>query len=285
MTNSLQKKIILITGANAGIGKETTRALAKSGARIIMACRNLKKSTITQQEIIEESKNYNIQLIHLDLASIASIRMFTDKIHDQFSHIDILINNAGIFNMKRELTADGFEATMGVNCLGTFLLTDLLLPGLLKSKNSRIINVASDAHYNGSIDLDNFHFDKKYSGFKAYASSRLATVLYTQELAERLKDHNITVNSLHPGHVYTNIWNLWPKRKLLNMIMDNIMKRVAISAVEGAKTSIYLASSDQVAGISGKYFDKLQIKAPSKKCQDKDFQKALWDFSSKEVGL
>lgn len=200
----MKDKIVLITGANSGIGKETTRALAKKGATIIMACRNLEKAEPVCEMIQAESKNPNIKVMKLDLASLKSVRNFIQEFSVRYQKLNVLINNAGVFCMKREETEEGFELTMGVNHLGHFLLTYELLPILEKTPEARIINLSSDAHFSADLDLDDLHFKRrKYSGFKAYGSSRLATAFFTQELAERLKEKDITVNSLHPGHVDT----------------------------------------------------------------------------------
>jgi len=277
----MKDKIVLITGANSGIGKETTRALAKKGATIIMACRNLEKAEPVGEIIQIESKNPNIEVMKLDLASLNSVRNFTQEFKTRYQQLNVLINNAGVFCMKREETAEGFELTMGVNHLGHFLLTHELLPILEKTPEARIINLSSNAHFSAGLDLDDLHFKRrKYSGFKAYGSSRLATVFFTQELAERLKEKDITVNSLHPGNVATNMWNLWgTERKWYQSIINGMIKLFLISAEEGAQTSIYLASSNEVKGITGKYFARKKIKAASKKCSDIKLQKELWQLS------
>jgi NAD(P)-dependent dehydrogenase (short-subunit alcohol dehydrogenase family) len=283
----MKDKIVLITGANSGIGKETTRALAKKGATIIMACRNLEKAEPVCEMIQTESGNPNIEVMKLDLASLKSIRNFTQKFSARYQKLNVLINNAGVFCMKREETEEGFEKTIGVNHLGHFLLTYELLPILEKIPEARIINVGSDAHFSGDLDLNDLHFKRrKYSGFKAYASSRLATVFFTQELAERVKEKDITVNSLHPGHVDTNMWDLWgAQRRWYHLLLIGLMKLFLISAEEGAQTSIYLASSGEVEGITGKYFAKKRIKAASKKCSDIKLQKELWQVSEWLTGI
>jgi len=283
----MKNKIVLITGANRGIGKETTRALARKGATIVMACRNLEKAESVGEMIQRESKNPNIQAMKLDLASLQSVRNFTREFKARYEKLDVLINNAGVFSMKREETEEGFELTMGVNHLGHFLLTHELLPLLEKTAEARIINLSSNAHYSADLDLEDLHFKRrKYSGIKAYGASRLATVFFTQELAERLKEKDITVNSLHPGHVDTNMWDLWgPERKWYQSIINGIIKFFLISAEEGAQTSIYLASSNEVKGITGKYFAKKKMKAASKKCSNIKLQKELWQLSERLTGI
>jgi NAD(P)-dependent dehydrogenase (short-subunit alcohol dehydrogenase family) len=283
----MKDKIVLITGANSGIGKETTRALAKKGATIIMACRNLEKAEPVCEMIQTESKNPNIEVMKLDLASLKSVRNFTQEFKARYQQLNVLINNAGVFCMKREETEEGFELTMGVNHLGHFLLTHELLPILEKTPEARIINLSSNAHFSAGLDLDDLHFKRrKYSGFKAYGASRLATVFFTQEFAERLKEKDITVNSLHPGHVDTNMWDLWgAQRRWYQSLLSGMMKLFLISAEEGAQTSIYLASSGEVKGITGKYFAKKKIKAASEKCSDIKLQKELWQLSEQLTGI
>ena len=283
----MKDKIVLITGANSGIGKETTGALAKKDATIVMACRNLEKAESVCEMIKAESGNTNIEVLKLDLSSFNSIRNFAQEFSARYHQLNVLINNAGIFCMKREETEEGFEKTIAINYLGPFLLNYELLPILEKTSEARIINLSSDAHFSGDLDLNDLHFKRrKYSGFKAYASSRLATVFFTQELVERVKEKDIMVNSLHPGHVDTNMWDLWgAQRRWYHSLLNGLMKLFLISAEEGAKTSIYLASSCEVKGITGKYFAKKRIKAASKKCSDIKLQKELWQLSKRLTGI
>ena len=283
----MKDKIVLITGANSGIGKETTRALAKKGATIVMACRNLERAESVCEMIKAESGNTNIEVMKLDLASLKSIRNFTQEFSARYQKLNVLINNAGTFCMKREETEDGFEKTIAINHLAPFLLTYELLPILEKTSEARIINVGSDAHFSGDLDLDDLHFKRrKYSGFKVYASSRLATIFFTQELAQRVKEKDVTVNALHPGHVDTNMWNIWqPPRRWYHSLLIRLMKLFLISAEEGAQTSIYLASSEEVKGITGKCFTKKKLKAVSKKCSDFKLQKELWELSERLTGI
>jgi len=280
----MQGKTVLITGADGGIGSETTKALAKKGATIVMACIDLTDAKPVYQAIKQESGNRHIEVMQLDLASLNSIREFAREFSQKYQQLNVLINNAGVFCTKREETQEGFEKTMGINYLGPFLLTNLLLPLLKQTPEARILNVSSNAYFQGKIDLHDLHFQKKYMGFKAYASSKLAIVLFTQELSERLKDTDIMVNALHPGHVATNIWNMWPG-KWYQALLNKIIKWFTISPEEAAQTSIYLASSDEVKGISGKYFDKKKPKDVSPKCRDMQLQKGLWQLSEKLTGL
>jgi NAD(P)-dependent dehydrogenase (short-subunit alcohol dehydrogenase family) len=280
----MQGKTVLITGADGGIGREITKALAKKGATIVMACIDLTEAQPVYEAIKQESGNTQIELMQLDLTSLSSIREFARQFLQKYRQLNVLINNAGVYCAKREETQDGFEKTIGTNYLGPFLLTNLLLLLLQQTPEARIINVSSNAYFQGKIDLHDLHLKKKYHGFKAYASSKLAIVLFTQELAERLKDTGITVNALHPGHVATNIWNMWPG-KWYQALLFKIIRWFAMPPQEAAQTSIYLASSDEVKGITGKYFEKKKTKEVSPKCKDRQLQKGLWQLSEKLTGL
>ncbi len=275
---------VLITGADGGIGREITKALAKKGATIVMACIDLNDARPVFESIKQESGNTNVEMMQIDLASLGSIREFAKQFSHKYSQLHVLINNAGIFCAKREETPDGFEVTMGVNYLGPFLLTNLLLPILKQAPEARIVNVASNAYVQGKIDLDDPHFNKKYKSFKAYATSKLAVVLFTMEVAECLEATSVTANALHPGHASTEIWNLWPE-KWYQPLLNKIMKRFTHSPEEAAQTSIYLASSDEVQGVTGEYFDKKKLKTISAKCKDKQLQKEFWELSEKLTGL
>jgi len=223
--------------------------------------------------------------MQLNLASLSAVREFVSQFSQKYQRLDVLINNAGIYCTNREETQDGFEKTIGTNYLGPFLFTNLLLPVLTRVPEGRIINVASNAYFQGKIDLNDLHLKKKYHGFKAYASSKLAIVLFTQELAERLKDTGITVNAVHPGHVATNIWNMWPG-KWYQALLFKIIRWFAMSPEDAAQTSVYLASADEVKGITGKYFEKKKIKEKvSPKSQDIRLQKELWQLSERLTGL
>jgi NAD(P)-dependent dehydrogenase (short-subunit alcohol dehydrogenase family) len=280
-------KVVLITGANSGIGKETARTLAKKGATIVMACRNLGKSMPVCEAIQNESGNRQVEVMELDLASLRSIRGFANQFIGKYSRLDVLINNAGVFCIRREETEDGFEKTMGVNHFGPFLLTNLLLPVIKQTPEARIVNVSSDAHFSGELDLDDINYWKKFPafGFKAYGASRLATVLFTQELARRLQETGVTANSLHPGAVATNIWNFGPKNKAYQQLIQRITGLFMLSPEEGAQTSIYLASSAVVKGVTGKYFYQNQPKDVSEKCKDIQLQEGLWQISEDLTGL
>ena len=282
---SLLGKTVLITGADGGIGRETTKGLAHKGATIVMACVDLNEAKPVYEEIKKETGNENVEMMHVDLASLNSIRAFARKFSRKYKHLNVLINNAGTYHHTRQETAEGFEKTIGINYLGPFLLTHLLLPIIKQTPAARIINVSSNAHFQGRIDAHDLHFQKKhYHGFKAYAASKVAIVLFTRELAERLKEMDVTVNALHPGHVATNIWSIWPGTWYQKLIFT-IFKRVMTSTEDAAHNSIYLASADEIQGITGKYFDGKKVREPSSHCKDVHLQKTLWALSEKLTGL
>ena len=198
-------KTVIITGANTGIGKETALDLANRGARVIVACRDEKKATIAVDDIKKKTKNQNVIFKKLDLASLASVRQFSEEILQEEEHIDVLINNAGVMYPPYTLTEDGFELQFGVNHLGHFLLTNLLLDRIKQSTPSRIVNVSSLAHSYGYLDFDDMMWTKEYKRTPAYGRSKLANIMFTRELAKRLEGTGVTTYSLHPGSVNTEL--------------------------------------------------------------------------------
>jgi retinol dehydrogenase-12 len=239
-----------------------------------------------REAIQDESPNAQIEVLHLDLASLRSIQAFAKAFSDRYPRLDVLINNAGVFSMSRQETEDGFELTMGVNHLGHFLLTHLLLPHLAKAETGRIVNLSSDSHHNGHIDLADLHARKRwYFGFAAYADSKLANIFFTQELAERLDGLSITVNALTPGGVATGMWTTWTRWKWLQRLAEGYVKARMIPAEKGAQTSVYLASSDEVRGVTGLYFYRQQPVAVSPKCKVRKLQEGLWSLSEELTGI
>jgi len=274
---NMSGKNVLITGANSGIGKETAIALARKGANIIMLCRNEEKAINAMDEIKKRANTEQVDLIIADLSHQDPIYSAVTQIKQGYDHLDVLINNAGSILRKRKETLEGYEMTFAVNHLGHFFLTLLLLDMLIKSSPSRIINVSSDAHRFGNINFENINFDDSYSSFRAYSNSKLANVLFTYEHANRLEGTGVTVNALHPGVVNSNFGRgqfskiLAPFTALSTLFM--------INAEKGAETSVYLASSDEVKDISGKYFKKCKAVKSSKASYNKESQLKLWQLS------
>jgi len=279
----MKGKIVLITGANSGIGKETAKSLAKMGATIIMACRNIELSMEAQKEIKDVSRDGNVELMKLDLSSIESIRKFTADFVNRYDQLHVLINNAGVFCEAREETEDGFEKTMGVNYFGMFLLTHLLLPIIKKTEKARIINITSKAAFHGNLRFEDLNFRKQYHGFKAYSASKLAVILFTQQLSRELKGSGIVVNSVHPGGAVAT--NMWKGNTLMMKVMGRIIKLFSSSPKEGAETSVYLATSLDVEGITGKLFHKNEVMKYSNNCLDLQLQNKLWDYSIEATKL
>ena len=281
----MQGKTVLITGADGDIGSNTTKGIAEKGAQIIMACIDLEQAKPVLDKIVKETNNNNIELMQLDLSSQSNIRNFAENFISKYPVLDVLINNAGIFSLKRFETEDGLERTIGINYFGPFLLTHLLLPIIQKSKQGRIINISSDSYKQAKFDLDDLQSKIKYKGMGAYPSSKLALILFAQELAEKLKTTNITVNAVHPGHVSTGIWNMWENPKWYQSLIVRILNMFFISPEEGAQTSIHLATSDEVQNITGKYFSKKKSVQVNSKYNTLEIQKKLWALSKELTGL
>src|SRR5579864_3279751 len=259
--SSMQGKICLVTGANSGIGKATALALAQMGATVVMVCRDRARGEQARSEITTTSRNNAVDLLQADLSSQQSIRQFVETFQHHYPHLHVLINNAGAaFPGWRRETVDGLEITFAVNYLAPFLLTNLLLDVLKASAPARIVNVSSEAHENGDIKMDDLQAKKNYRPFRAYGQSKLALVMFTYELARRLQGTGVTANCLHPGFVATNIGQggVW---LVARPVAKFVLSFLGISAEEGAKTSIYLATSTDVEDVTGKYFVKSVIRS------------------------
>ena len=283
----LQGKTVIITGANSGIGKETALDLAQRGARVIMACRNMKKAEKVLNEIILKTGNKNVIAKNLDLASLKSVHDFAEDINTNEARLDILINNAGVaYFPVLTKTQDNFEMTMGVNHLGHFLLTNLLLDLLKKSAPSRIVVVASSAHQllTSDFNFENINSELFYSAIDAYGQSKLANVLFSKELARRLKGSGVTVNSLHPG-VITEAELLRHTPYIFQLLSFYFASPFCKTSWQGAQTSIHLAVSKDLSDTSGFYFMDCMITEPAKTVQDEKITMKLWDVSKTLVGL
>lgn len=279
----MEKSNVLITGANSGMGKVLALELAKRNYHVIMVCRDEKRGRQAHQEIIEKSGDDTIDLMICDLASQASIKGFCQAFSSKYEHLNILINNAGVVLPGRHQTEDGFELQFGVNHLGHFLLTGLLLPLLKKGAPSRIINVSSGAHKMGKLDFDDLQMTKAYKSINAYAQSKLAIVMFTKTLGERLKADGITVNCLHPGITGTQMGV--DRQTGSGKLMAAAVKWIALSPEKGARTTLYLATSPEVAAITGEYFYKCQVAKASKLAGDKQLAERLWDVSVQLTGV
>src|SRR6266487_4223324 len=281
-TATMKDKVVMVTGANSGIGKAASLALAEMGATVVMVARSKEKGEAARSEIIRKSQNNAVDLLLADLSSLGSVRILSSEFQKKYSSLHVLINNAGLFNQRRRVTADGYENTFATNYLAPFLLTNLQLDLLKASAPSRIINVSSVGHYSGHINFDDLNLEKEYGGWKAYGQSKLALVLFTHELAKKLQGTSVTVNAVHPGTVATNIWSrpLGP----VGFIMA-LPKLFMASPKRGAETIVYLASSDDARDLNGEYLEKLKVKKSSDESYDEQVAQRLWDISAKLTHL
>jgi NAD(P)-dependent dehydrogenase (short-subunit alcohol dehydrogenase family) len=279
---TMKDKVVMVTGANSGIGKAASLALAKMGATTVIVARNKERGDAARSEIIRESRNDAVDLLLADLSSLQSVRQLVTEFQKKYSKLHVLINNAGLFNQRRRVTTDGYENTFATNYLAPFLLTNLQLDLLKASTPSRIINVSSVGHYNGHINFDDLNLEKEYGGWKAYGQSKLALVLFTHELAKKLQGTGVTVNAVHPGTVATNIWSrpFGP----VGFIMA-LPKLFMTSPERGAETIVYLASSPDANGLNGEYLEKLKVKKSSDESYNEEIAQKLWDVSAKLTRL
>jgi retinol dehydrogenase-12 len=277
----LDGKVCIVTGATSGIGKETARVLAHQGGTLILVGRNPEKTAATAEEFRREADTPNIEYLLADLSSQDEIRRLAEEFKSRHNRLDVLVNNAGGFFLWHQESVDGIEMTFALNHLSYFLLTDLLLDVIMASAPARIINVSSGSHLRAKIDFDELQDRRGFSGLNAYGQSKLANVLFNYELARRLQGTGVTVNALHPGFVATNIgsnigWFMRVIRPLMNLR--------ALSVEEGAETVIYLATSPEVEGITGKYFFRCKPVSSSDYSHDVAVAKQLWTVSEEMTG-
>lgn len=278
----MKNKNCIVTGANSGLGRVTATELAKMGAAVTIVCRDEERGRTALNEIRSLSGINSVELLIADMSSQSSIRSLANEIVTKFDRLDVLVNNAGTIFGSRHLSEDGIEMTFALNHLGYFQLTLLLLDLLKKSNPARIVNVASGAHYSGSIDFEDIQLDAEYSGWKAYSQSKLANVLFTYELSRRLDGTGVTVNCLHPGVVRTGFGK---SETLPFRLLFLLIKPFLISDRKGADTQIYLASSPNVADVSGIYFDKRKEKRSSEESYREGVAKKLWELSLELTGI
>jgi NAD(P)-dependent dehydrogenase (short-subunit alcohol dehydrogenase family) len=274
-------RVCMVTGSNSGIGKATAMALAKLGSTIVMVCRDRNRGESSRAEIRERSGNESIDLMIADLSSLQSVRQLAGDFVQKYKRLDVLINNAGLVCLTRSTTVDGLETTFSVNYLSQFLLTNLLLPVLRTSTPARIVCVSSSSHYGAGTDFDPKAL-RRYSIMRAYGQSKLAQILFTHELARRLEGSGVTINCLHPGAVATKMWSRFP------MPLNYLSKVVTVflkSPEEGAETVLYLASSPEVDGVSGKYFVNRKEAESSSVSYNAEAATRLWQLSEELTGL
>jgi NAD(P)-dependent dehydrogenase (short-subunit alcohol dehydrogenase family) len=282
---NLKDKTVVITGATTGIGRETALAIGRMGARLALVARDPAKGSALQQELARAG-NSNVTVYLADLSLMAQVMRVGREIAAAHPAIHVLVNNAGGIFTNRTETAEGMEMTFALNHLNYFLLTHLLLPSVKAAAQqdgeARIVNVASAVHALGKIDFDNLNMTSRYVGIRQYCNTKLMNILFTAELAKRLHGTGVTANSLHPGSVGSgfggkdNGWFTW---------LFNLGKPFMITPAQGAQTSLFLAASDAVKGVSGKYFAKEKEKHPAAQAQDAAVAARLWQVSEQLCGI
>ena len=277
-------KHIVITGPTAGIGRAAALTLAAQGATLTLLCRNPDKGTQLAQEV-EAAGGSRPTVAQMDMSSMDSVRAAAQAVLDSGKPIDVLLNNAGLINSHRRETVDGFEETLAVNHFAPFLLTGLLLPAILQAApGARIVNVASDAHnFVKGMGFDDIQSVDSYKTFKAYGRSKLANILFTRSLAQRLESKGVTVNCLHPGAVATDIGK--QHGELIAKIAHVLLKPSFRGPEKGAETSIYLCTSDEVADVSGAYFYNCKAISPKPWAEDDVEAQRLWDYTESTLGF
>ena len=279
-------KTVVVTGGNSGIGLETAAALAGAGARVVITARDAARGEAAVDDIKSRRPRGSVELSVFDLGRFESVRAGADDLLARLDRIDVLANNAGLVLTNRRETVDGFETTFQVNHLGPFLLTNLLLDRIRASAPARIVNVSSTAHQSArrGLDFADLQSTKGYAGMAVYGRTKLANIYFTTELARRLAGTGVTANALHPGTVRSGFARDGDAAGWFG-IGVRIAQPFMIGPAKGAETSVYLASSPDVEGVSGKYFVRCQARTPSKAARDGDAARRLWDESERMVGL
>jgi retinol dehydrogenase 12 len=278
----LTGKTVVLTGATSGIGRATALGLADEGARLILVGRTPERCEETLAEIRRRTGRDDAVMLRADLSSLKEVRRLADEVLASADRVHVLLNNAGVTLLRRQLTVDGLEGTFATNHLAYFLLTGLLLPRLRESAPARIVNVASDAHRFGRLDLNDLQNEQRYRALRVYAQSKTANLLFTQELARRIAGSGVSANALHPGGIRSNLGRSEGKalevvRKLVGLFLK--------SPEEGARTSLYLACSPEVEGVSGRYYAKCRERTPAAHARDPELARRLWERSEALTGL
>ena len=276
-----QEKIMIVTGATGGIGLITARELAATGAKVVLVGRSVARLADAVALITQQTPDAQLDTIQADLSSQAEVCAVADTIKQRYDHIDVLINNAGAYYTTHQLSVDGIEMTWALNHMAPFLLTTQLLDLLRASAPARIITVASAAHQGATIDFDDLEGKKRFSGWKAYGQSKLANIMFTYELANRLLESDVTANCLHPGFVATGFAQ--NNAGWFAKFFAVMQRYMAITPEQGAETSIFLARSDSVVTTTGRYFDKCKPVPSSKVSYDVTTQRRLWQLSQNMV--
>lgn len=282
----MEGETCIVTGANSGIGKLTAQELARMGAHIVMVARSRERGEAARADIMRASGSDRVDLLIADLSSQAAIRELAEEILEKYLRIDVLVNNAGAMHTSRTETVDGFETTWATNHLAYVLLTHLLLDRIKASAPARIVNVSSRAHARSTINFDDLQFEHGYSIMRCYGQSKLANVLFTYELARRLEGTGVTANCLHPGVVRTGFGK--NSSGAFGTLVGGIMRVAGVfltSPKKGAETSVYLASSPEVEGVTGKYFARSKETPSNAESRDREIALRLWDLSERQCGI
>ncbi|WP_437734412.1 SDR family oxidoreductase [Sorangium sp. So ce1335] len=270
----MRGKLCIVTGGNTGIGKETARGLAQRGATVVLACRDTEKGEAAREDIARTTGNGDVGVMGLDLASKASIRSFGERFRATRDRLDVLVNNAGVWQGSRNTTKDGLEATFGVNHVGTWLLTQELLPLLKQSAPSRVVILSSKLHYRGAMVWEDLQFERrKYRSMAAYSQSKLANVLFTKALARRLAGTGVTVNAVHPGVVATELTRDFPK------LFTKLFQLFLLTPEQGAACSLHVATAPELDGVTGEYFEESRIKPAAAAALGEAAQERLWELT------
>ena len=279
---SQQSKLVLITGATEGVGKQTAIQLAAKGFNIVMMVRNKAKAEQTKTEILKNSPSATVDYILVDLTSLKQVRAAARQFNDKYARLDVLINNAGLMYPDKKITEDGFELCFETNHLSHFLLTDLVLDKLKQSPQGRIVNLSSEGHKMAKFDPDNFNAEKGYSSIGQYCFTKLCNLYFTYSLADKLKGTNITVNAVHPGVVRSGFGSDLDKGWLKPIFA--ISRLFMISNEQGAHTSVFVASDPSLAKVTGKYFKNSKHIATKGITHNTTNQQILWDYSVEKTG-
>ncbi|HEY0026156.1 MAG TPA: SDR family oxidoreductase [Longimicrobium sp.] len=276
MAGQMEGRVCVVTGATAGIGQATAAALAKMGATVVLVARNADKAGATREEIVRSAGHARVETVIADLAIQSEVHAAAAEIRARNPAIHVLVNNAAIYTKTRQETADGMEMQLAVNHLAPFLLTHLLMDALRAGAPARVVTVSSEAHHRASFSWDDIQMRRKYGALRAYCNAKLFNILFTRELARRAAE--VTANAMHPGVVGTALlFGGWAPLRLLKPFIR--------TAEEGARTAIYLASSPDVAGITGAYFKDEKPRYPSRAAQDDESARRLWQISAELTGL
>jgi NAD(P)-dependent dehydrogenase (short-subunit alcohol dehydrogenase family) len=283
---SLAGEIVLITGGNAGIGKETAVDLASMGAQVTITARDPARGATALEEIRTRSGRDDVEVMALDLARLESVREFATQFAARHDRLDVLVNNAGLVLSSRQETVDGYEMTFQVNHLGHFLLTELLRDQLVAGAPARVVNVASDAHKSArrGLDFDDLQSKRRYRSFGVYGRTKLANILFTREFARRWDGTDVTANAVHPGFVASSFGRDGDTGALGKLVFP-LLKPFALTAAQGAQTSVYVASAPELEGITGGYWVKSAPASPSNAAQDDAAAARLWEISEQLVAI